>query len=289
MKKNQRIFLILAFVFPLFGFSQNEFLDFVIDQKNDTIYGTIRNVISTRSILYEINSNPEKDKIKFRSHKLKKFKKIRFNDKIYTYVKPSNEDGIYTEKTTRIAPKDSIINRLGDFINIQKRLPDFVVTNTNDTVYGGIGNPTLGKLHLLDSSNTKVNIEKESIKSYRFNNETYEHKEKRKATIFDKKGAYLKLMLDGKVKLYEYKYYSNELDLNTNQYINRLKNYFYIEKESEVLLLGNLLYKKGLAELFSENEILVSKILNEEYTIDNIYLIVKYYNENKIINVNSQP
>jgi hypothetical protein len=71
------------------------------------------------------------------------------------------------------------------------------------------------------------------------------------------------------------------MDLNTNQYINRSRNYFYIEKEDEVILLGNLLYKKRLAELFSENQILVSKILNEEYIIDNIYLIVKYYNENK--------
>ncbi|MEH1009583.1 hypothetical protein VDP25_17740, partial [Winogradskyella sp. ECml5-4] len=171
--------------------------------------------------------------------------------------------------------------RLGDFINIQKRQSDFVITNSNDTIYGKIKDPSLGKLHLLDRSNTKIIIEKENIKSYRFNNEIFEHKEKRKATIFDKKGAYLKLILDGEVKLYEYEYYYNEMDLNTNQYINRSRNYFYIEKEDELILLGNLLYKKRLAELFSENQILVSKILNEEYIIDNIYLIVKYYNENK--------
>ncbi|MEH1009527.1 hypothetical protein VDP25_17445, partial [Winogradskyella sp. ECml5-4] len=148
MKKTQRTFLILAIVLPLFGFSQNEFLDFVVDYKNDTIYGTIRNVISKRSVLYELNSNPKKDKIKFRSHKLKKYKKIRFNDKIYTYVKPSNEDGIYAGKTTRIIPKDSIAKRLGDFINIQKRQSDFVITNSNDTIYGKIKDPSLGKLHL---------------------------------------------------------------------------------------------------------------------------------------------
>jgi hypothetical protein len=279
--KNRRTFLILAFILPFFAYSQNEFLDFVIDKNNDTIHGTIRNAISKRSVLYEKNSNPEKDKIKFRSHKLRKFNKLRFNDKIYTYVEPSKEDGIYAGKTTRIIPKDSIAKRLGDFINIQKRQPDFVITNSNDTIYGKIKDPSLGKLQLLDTSDTKVIIEKENIKSYRFNNEIFEHKEKRKATIFDKKGAYLKLILDGEVKLYEYEYYYNEMDLNTNQYINRSRNYFYIEKEDEVILLGNLLYKKRLAELFSENQILVSKILNEEYIIDNIYLIVKYYNENK--------
>jgi hypothetical protein len=281
MKKNQRAFLILAIVLPLFGFSQNEFLDFVIDHKNDTIYGTIRNVISKRSVLYELNSNPKKDKIKFRSHRLKKYKKIRFNDKIYTYYKPSNEDGIYAEKSTRTIPKDSIANRLGDFINIEKRLSDFVITNTNDTIYGKIEDPTFGKLRLLDSSNVKVKIEKERIKSFRFNNEIFEHKEKRRATLFDKKDAYLKLILDGKVKLYEYEYHYSQMDLNSGQYLNRSENYFYIEKGNDLILINNLLHQKKLVEIFSENQILVSKILNKEYTIDNIYLIVKYYNENK--------
>ncbi len=281
MKKNQRTFLIFAIVLPLFGFSQNEFLDFVIDHKNDTIYGTIRNVISKRSVLYELNSNPKKDKIKFRSHKLKKYKKIRFNDKIYTYVKPSNEDGIYAEKDTLTISKDSIDYRLGDFINIEKRLPDFVVTNTNDTIYGKIEDPIFGKLRLLDSSNVKVKIDKKRIKFFRFNNEIFEHKEKRRATIFDKKDAYLKLILDGKAKLYEYEYHYTQQDLNTNQSFNRSENYYYIEKGGELILINNLLHQKRLVELFSDNKELTSKILNKEYVIDNIYLIVKYYNKQK--------
>tara|TARA_R110000751_G_scaffold43361_2_gene100081 strand:- start:119 stop:964 length:846 start_codon:yes stop_codon:yes gene_type:complete len=281
MKKNQRTFLILAIVLPLFGFSQNEFLDFVIDHKNDTIYGTIRNVISKRSVLYELNSSPKKDKIKFRSHRLKKYKKIRFNDKIYTYVKPSNEDGIYAKKDTLTIPKDSIANRLGDFINIEKRHPDFVVTNTNDTIYGKIEDPIFGKLRLLDSSNVKVKIDKKRIKFFRFNNEIFEHKEKRRATVFDKKDAYLKLILDGKAKLYEYEYHYTQQDLNTNQNFNRSENYYYIEKNGELILINNLLHQKRLVELFSDNKELTSKILNKEYVIDNIYLIVKYYNEQK--------
>jgi len=236
--KNRKTFLISAFILPLFAFSQNEFLDFVINKDNDTIYGTIRNVFSKRSVLYEKNSNPEKDKIKFRSHKLRKHKKIRFNDKIYTYVEPSKEDGIYTKETTRIIPQDSITKTLGDFVNIQKRLPDFIVTNSNDTIYGQIKDPLLGKSHLLDSSNTKINIEKEKIKTYRFNNEIYVHKEKRKATIFDKKGAYIKLVLDGKVKLYEYEYHSKSYNFDTDSYEGRSITYFYIEKGKEILLLN---------------------------------------------------
>lgn len=270
---NRKIFSILLLILPFFAYSQNEFLDFVIDKNNDTIYGTIRNVISKRSVLYEKNSHPEKDKIKFRSHRLRKFKKIRFNDEIYTYVEASKEDGIYVKETSRIIPKDSIAKTLGDFVNIQKRLSDFIVTISNDTIYGQIKDPSIGKLHLLDSKDKKIEIEKEKIKSYRFNNAIYVHKEKRKATIFDKKRAYLKLVLDGNVKLYEYEYNYKEYDLITNHYVSRSQVYFYIEKGKEVILLGQFLYKKKLAELFSENQILVSKILNDEYTIDNIYLI----------------
>ncbi|WP_282123083.1 hypothetical protein [Algibacter mikhailovii] len=285
MRKNQRTILILVFILPFFGFSQNEFLDFVINQKNDTIYGTIRNVISKRSVLYEKNSDPERDKIKFRSHKLIKYKKIRFNDKIYTYVKPSNEDGIYAGKTTRVIPKDSIAKRLGDFINIQKRLPDFVITNKNDTIYGRIKDPSVGKFRLLDSVNNKIKIETEKIKIFRFNNEILELKEKIIVVppFFKKDDAYLKLVLNGKLKLYEFDYYYNrQLNENNNTSVNQnWEKLIFIEKDNNLIRINNLLHKKKLIEIFSENQKLVSKILNKEYIIDNIYLMVKFYNENK--------
>jgi len=281
MKKTRKIVSLLLFILSYLSYSQNEFLDFVIDKNNDTIYGTIRNVISKQSVLYELNSNPEKNRIKFHTHRLKKYKKIRFNDKIYTYVKPSNQDGIYAQKESNTISEDSIINRLGDFVSIEKRLPDFVITNTNDTIYGKIENPIFGKLRLLDVSNKKIKVDKEQIKAFRYNNEIFEHKEKRKATLFDQKDAYLKLLLNGKVKLYEYESYYTEQDLNINQSLNSPENYYYIEKDGELILINNLLHKKRLVELFSDNKELTSKILNKEYVIDNMYLIVKYYNEHK--------
>lgn len=285
MKTTQRFFFTLTFVLPFFCFSQNEFLDFVIDQNNDTIYGTIRNMISKSSVLYEKNSNSEKDRIKFRIHKLKKYKKIRFNDEIYTYVKPSIEDGIYAEKDSILIPKDSISKTIGDFINIQKRLSDFIITNANDTIYGRINASTFGKLRLIDSVNKKVKIEKEEIKIFRFNNEILELKEKIIVVppFFRKDDAYLKLVLDGKLKLYEFDYYYNrELNINNSLSENRnSERHIFIEKDNELIRINNLLHKKKLVEIFSENQILVSKILNKEYIIDNIYLMVKFYNENK--------
>jgi len=285
MKTNQRTLLILIFILPFLGFSQNEFLDFVIDQKNDTIYGTIRNMISKSSVLYEKNSNPKKNRTNFRIHKLNNYNKIRFNNEIYTYVKPPIEDGIYAIKDSILTSKDSIYKKIGNFLNIQKRLSDFIITNTNDTIYGKIKDPLFGKFSVLDSVNNKVKIEKEKIKIFRFNNEILELKEKiiMVPPFFKKDDAYLKLVLNGKLKLYEFDYYYNrELNVNNNISLNQnSEKHIFIEKDNNLIRINNLLHKKKLVKIFSENQELVSKILNKEYIIDNIYLMVKFYNENK--------
>ncbi|MFY7988782.1 MAG: hypothetical protein ACOVNP_07870 [Flavobacterium sp.] len=264
----------LIFIFPIFGFSQNEFLDFVVNHDNDTIYGTIRN----RTVLYEKNNNSKNDKIKFRSYRLKKFSIFRINDEVYVYQKPKFEDGVYNSKET-LSSNDTIEKKIGNFINVQKKLTDFIITKTNDTIYGKIEEPRFGKLSLYDSFNNIIKIDKENIKRFRFNNEIFEHKEKKRVSPIDDNDAYLKLLIDGKVKLYEYEYNYNQNDLNSRQLLKQTDLYFYLEVDNELILINNLLYKKRLAEIFSKNQTLVYKILNEEYTIDNIYLIVKYYNE----------
>lgn len=273
-----KTFLRLAFVLPFFSFSQNEFLDYGIDRKNDTTYGTIRKALTKNGLLVEKNPKSTENRVMFRTHKLRNYKKLRFNDDIYWYEKPSVADGIYTTSTPRIIPEDSIAKRFGDFINAQKRLPDFVVTKTNDTIYGKFRDPIFWKFHFLDTDNVKIKIEKDYIKAYRFNNDVYLHKEKRKNAIFEEDGAYLKLVLDGRVKLYEYEHIYKTLDPTTHLPTQNKVAYLYIEKGEEVLLLDGFLNKKRLAKLFEDNQPLVSKILNEEYIMENMYLMVKYYN-----------
>ena len=159
-----------------------------------------------------------------------------------------------------------------------------MITNTNDTIYGRIKAPVFGKLQLFNSSNIK--IEKNKIKAFRFNNEILQLKKNIIIDVpfFTKDDAYLKLIFDGKLKLYELdQFYNREL---TGKLADKLNlsysdKYFYIEKGNDLILITGLLYKKKLAEMFSEHQILVSKILNKEYIIDNIYLMVKYYNENE--------
>ncbi len=272
----RKLFLFMAITaIPLFGMSQNQFLDFVVDKNNDTIYGTIRNVFSQRPTFYE--KLPKNSRRKFKSHQLKKYKTIRYNNRIYKLFTPSDGDGIYASQASPEIPEDSVMTRFGDFISVQKRLPDFVITKSNDTIYGEIKNPSLERIHLLDATNSRVEIEKQTIKKFRFNNDIFEFKNKKpKVNPLDDKEAYLQLLLDGNLKLYEYGNNQTISDLN-HQLV--LDTFYYIEKNGELILINNALHKKTLVEIFSDNKDLVSRLLNKEYVLDNIYLMVKFYNE----------
>lgn len=282
MKKVNQLIYFLFFFYSLNIYSQKKYLDYIITQKNDTIFGTFRNDIIGK-VLYEKNPKFKKGGIKYYSHKLKKNKLVRFNDDIYIFKK-SNDDGIYENENDNIYNDTSnVITLLNtNFFNIKPRLIDYVVTINNDTIYGVIKDPTFSKDYLIDKNNIKIKIEKESIKEYRHINDIYQYFEKEKVSIFDSKKAFLKLLLNGKVKLYQYEYHFIEINPNqNNQTVRRVKYYYYILKDNELILLRNLGYKKTLNDLFSDMKQLISKINDDEYTLENIYLIVKYYNEEK--------
>ena len=80
-------------------------------------------------------------------------------------------------------------------------------------------------------------------------------KEKRESYTFDDKYAYLKLILDGKVKLYEYEFNNSQNDINSRQLLKESKNYFYIEINNELILINNLLYKKSWLKHFLKSNI----------------------------------
>lgn len=131
----------------------------------------------------------------------------------------------------------------------------------------------------------QVKIGKDSIKEYRYLNDIYQYLEKERINVLDNKKAYLKLLLNGKVKLFEYEYHRTNLNQTNPNYLQKrtidpfVDYYYYILKDNELILLRNLGYKKRLIDLFSEMNQLVAKINDDEYTLENIYLIVKYYND----------
>jgi hypothetical protein len=279
MKKINKLIYILLLLHSINSHSQKKYLDYIITDKNDTIFGTLRNEIINGKVLFEKNPNFKKGGVKYYNRKLKRIKLVRFNDDIYNYKKPI-DDGIY-DNTKENVYKDTLnvfktINN--NFFNIKSRLIDYVITIDNDTIYGKIKNPTFGKNYLINKNNVKVKIDKDSVKEYRYLNNVYQCFEKEKINVLDSRKAYLKLLLNGKVKLFEYEYHLADVN-QTNQTLQKIhpidtvEFYYYILKDDELILLRNIGYKKKLGDLFLDMNDLVSKINDDEYTLDNIYLL----------------
>ena len=123
-----------------------------------------------------------------------------------------------------------------------------------DTIYGRIKAPVFGKLQLFNSSNIK--IEKNKIKAFRFNNEILQLKKNIIIDVpfFTKDDAYLKLIFDGKLKLYELdQFYNREL---TGKLADKLNlsysdKYFYIEKGNDLILItGFIVQEKTSRDVF---------------------------------------
>lgn len=279
MKQTQFILLSFCFMFSS-TYSQKQYQDYIVNKKNDTIYGVIRNVPFDNRVLLEKNTDATNDKIAFYSHSLSKAKAFRYNDVIYVYEKPIRNDGIYAEKSK--TKNDTTLKLfIGKFVNEQPKLPDYVVLLNNDTIFGTIHKPIIGKLYFTNTQKEETKIEAEKIKSYRYKNNLFRYMEKKRVELFDNKNAYLKVLYDGKIKLYEYEYSYEQGDLKGSSLASiRQRNYFYIEKNNKVYLIRDLLHKPSLLDIFADNKILHNKILNEEYSIDNIYLIAKYSSEN---------
>lgn len=280
MNRINQIIIFLFLLSSIYSHSQKKYLDFIVNKKNDTIYGTFKEGINGK-ILYEKNSNLKKGGIKYYSHNLKNLKSLSLNDELYIYEKPNNEDGIYSKTIKKSNDTTKyVLKRIKDFLHTEIRLKDYVLTNTNDTIYGEIKNPFFGKSYLLENKNT-IKIEKETIEEYRYLNNVYRYLEKNKVDIFDNRNAYLKLIFNGNIKLYEYEKLVANTNQNNSLITNEVKNYYFISKNNVLYLLREINYKKILSEIFADNPILISKINEGEYTLENIYLIVKFYNDEK--------
>lgn len=249
-------------------------MDYAITQENDTIYGLIRESGINNIALFTKNTNPDLDGIKFYSNNLKKVKEIRWNDAIYIFQESSKEDGIYSSPVNH--NKKGFITKIqGNFINHSPRLKDYIISE-NDTIYGVINDRRMGKAVLKDDSNNKIKIDIENIKSYRHNNEVFVVKEKKRVELFDDKIAYLKILLDGPIKYYEYMTVSrNSADGEFTPAIF----YYFIENNDVLSQISPLNFKNKMRELLANDIEMLSKLNEGEYTFENIYHIIKFLND----------
>lgn len=261
MNKLKFTIILLLFISNNF-YSQENYLDFIVTQTNDTIYGTIRNNFKKLVFIKNNEKGNEKEIM------LKNVITFRYNDQIF---KNSKYNSLY-EQTNKSYHK--ITTKKGKFINIVDRKQDYIITKRNDTIYGFIQGE--GNLKFIDKSNNTYRLS--NVNEYRFNNEIYRLKKKRRTGNSDKKNDFLRLVYNGeKAKLYEIKVYKPFYENLGHDY------FYYVEKdnETELILINKSRFYKIINRIFNDNSELLEKVNKRIYTQENLYLIVKYYNENE--------
>lgn len=273
MVTKEKLILILLIISSFSSYSQNEYLDYIVTKKNDTIYGTMRRNLSD-FVLFEKKPKFKKGGLKSISHNLNRMKTIRYNDKIYNFKKRDNSDGIYESSSINdTISKNTIETKLNkNYINIEEKLTDYIITTESDTIYGIINQPLIGKPYMISKNNAKIKIEKNDILEYRFNNSIYNYIKIFNKILFVDENDFLRRLTNGKIKIYQL-----IINSNSNNFSSENFNYFII-KDDEISHIHSLNYKKKLSEILIDNQELIDKINENEYTIENMYLIGKYYN-----------
>ncbi|AOW19333.1 hypothetical protein [Urechidicola croceus] len=271
MKKILLLILILSFIKAN---SQNKFYDYIITQSNDTIYGTIQTEINNL-ILREKNKS-DSSKVKYYRHLVKKSVSFKYNNDIFFYDETNDSDPIYENKIVK--DTNFYYKAIGNFINKSLKLKDYIITFNKDTIYGKIINPIFGKPYLVDNLKTKYKIDIEKVKSYRIKNKIYFNFYHTKS-----KHKFLELLVDGNSKLFFDKNNKKSYGLAINGPMAgfTISGAFYIQKGNNFVKIKIIKFKKQMVELFSENKDLINKIKNEEYTYENLPLIIKFFNESK--------
>lgn len=215
-----------------------EYLDYIVTEKNDTIYGTFREKFF-KTIFLE-NGKP---------HSLKEIKAYRYNDFVHV-VDKKNEDGIY----------ESFKNTETTNENPAPAKPDYIVNNSGDTIYGKISLPLISKYRVLTTNEKqKIKIKYPEVTSYREDNFIFYYKIREKFLHYDKEGDYLPLVYQGR---------------GMNLYLgSRTPKIFYIEKDNKVLVLK----WEIINEIFKDDKELMDLISKDVYSYDNIYLMMKFY------------
>lgn len=147
-----------------------------------------------------------------------------------------------------------------------------MITIENDTIYGQIELMAFRNYQLTTQSGEKIKITSKLSLEFRKDGFKYVYKKKKPYTIGDKKHAYLKLINDGEVKLYEYRV--------TRQMHNSTmgESFYYVERDNEIHIINSARLLSILHSVIPENKILFEKIKSRELSHKDMYLIIKYYN-----------
>lgn len=265
----KQIYILLVLAAGLSGNAQSKFLDYMVTDKNDTIYGTIRHEFNY--VLYE-RKDMGATGIRFVQHSLKKAKALHYRGKNY-FPKPKVSDPIYESKSTE-SDASMIKYKFNGFISKEPALKDYIVTLAGDTVYGAITFRPFDKI-LTSGNGQKYVVESDFVKGYRYQNRVFVLMDEATTGLFHDKKGFLEVILDGKAKFYEYTATNNDR-IN----LNAAGAYYFVGKGKTLYLIEHYKAMQMLSEIFADNPALQKRILEGEFSYENIYLIVDYYNNN---------
>jgi len=257
-------YLIIFSFFEIFSQSNN-FYDFIVLKNNDTIFGK-----------YQIEKftdlNGKKTPISENIVSIKK------NDLIYESKRLTNKGftSVENDSLIRIDGNEEFFifekQNLFYFHNLKKNLrKDYLITSNKDTIFGTI--KTRNNINKYKFQNLSFKIKGKNTIKFRKGGFEYIYKKKRRVFLSDEKHSFLKLILKGKVNLYEYK------TIRNTGYSRSVETHYYIERNKTLTFLNNLRFYKIIEKTLPENKILLEKIKNKQFDYKDVYLIVKYFNE----------
>lgn len=259
--------------------AQNEFLDFIITQENDTIYGRLRGnkLVDAQGKKHRITE--------------KKVKAYQLHDEIYRLTLVKNK-GFFSDENDSLSGahdlKRPLLKESSQYYlrKIQKeRRRDYIITTEMDTIYGRITSPFLSlNKKLTTATDESFVIQEKTVIAYRQKGEKYFFRKKIRAL---RKG-YLQPLYDGEeAKLYVARIKAQSLGqgvLNGDNSFDpsAFDYYYYIERNGNLDYILPQRFFQIIRRIMPENEALLNKIKKREYTYHDIYLVVKYFNETSI-------
>ncbi|AGC76525.1 hypothetical protein LX97_01185 [Nonlabens dokdonensis] len=264
--------ILLIFLCGLSSFSQHIPQDFIVTKENDTIRGYF-----TEEGLKEFHPK-DKPYLKYRMHYIKDAVAYSRNGKLYEYFRKDVVDGIYNNDNSYLTEEDPNYNYdyKKNFYHKSLKKPDYIITVSKDTVFGKIFEQAIGeKLYLKNRNDEKIKIRYKEVLAYQYNGSFY-------TTFPDLKNGkkdFYKLERTGEIELYSLEKisYFNSTDAFGNYSGGTYIFNYYLYDGNELKRVKNL-YKSICKGLFKKESLICNKIKRKELTIENMPLIMDYYN-----------
>ncbi|WP_298782722.1 hypothetical protein [uncultured Polaribacter sp.] len=251
-------------------------------RENDTIFGIYRykGIIDLNGKIKEVHP--------------KTIKEFRRKNRVYKLVENPNSYENFTTNDSLVFYNITLSNGFwNDKIALyehklkKEKRKDYVINKENDTLYGQIIRSFYLQYKIIDSKN-ETSINSRLIKEFRKDGYKYYYKKKRKINNSDRRYGYLKLMIDGPVKLYGYSMHmesgivgvrSEKGEKYKDYEIPNYEMEYFIERDGVLNYVLPTRFYQIIKRVLPENKSLLEIIRSRRLKYYDIYFVINYFNE----------